>query len=368
MLRDEEQHLKLLPGQVYILPNGYKIRMEKHPAAPSYRLVGTVAEGTFCHKPCTVSGGGKSEISKSLIDAVLYGPVYVSSFEDDLSLVEAIFERDFRDAQKPHLRQAADQAPPSGDPGARRAAPILSPDRSLGSVIKLLTPNPDYTPEYNAVAREHPELRASARVRDQALLPHRLGRGLATALQRRHHQRGARSRAQVRREEARRQLPARGVLGDGAWRTYKLRQDFVSADKVQMEDDISASVVVPAGRLFGLPKSTTVTRASRSARTVSSGYSSGPTRGSPRVRQNRPSGTWRACGLFCSNFQPLSSEDAQDLVENVALHDAFTEPMRSHVSRNAGVGDAYSICSARPRLVGGKPTKNRATSRPARIS
>ena len=40
---------------------------------------------------------------------------------------------------------------------------------------------------------------------------------------------------------------------NGGWRTYKLRQDFISADKVQMEDDISASVVVPR-RLVNLPE------------------------------------------------------------------------------------------------------------------
>src|SRR5258706_5255066 len=64
------QHKKLLPGHVYFHPSGYRVRLDKHPAAPSWRLVGTVPEGTFCHKPCTVSGGGKSEISQSLVDAV----------------------------------------------------------------------------------------------------------------------------------------------------------------------------------------------------------------------------------------------------------------------------------------------------------
>ncbi|MCK4711181.1 MAG: hypothetical protein KAU21_21400, partial [Gammaproteobacteria bacterium] len=55
--------IKLKPGLIYVHPSGYKIAMEKHPKAPSWRIVGTDAEGTFCHKPSTVSGGGKSEIS-----------------------------------------------------------------------------------------------------------------------------------------------------------------------------------------------------------------------------------------------------------------------------------------------------------------
>ena len=71
--KGQEQSLTMMPGKVYMSPSGYKIRMEKHPESPVWRLVGTVSEGTFCHKPCTVSGGGKSEISKSLQDFMIYG-------------------------------------------------------------------------------------------------------------------------------------------------------------------------------------------------------------------------------------------------------------------------------------------------------
>src|SRR4051812_33678955 len=139
---DGAKSIKILPGHTYVRPSGYKVHMEKPSGNRAWRLIGTVAEGTFCHKPCTVSGGGKSEISKSLVDAVLYGPIYVRSFEDDLDLVETIFQRDFRDALLPELRAVAER-----DPSRR----ILSADRSLGSVIKLLTPNPsEFRSEYNA--------------------------------------------------------------------------------------------------------------------------------------------------------------------------------------------------------------------------
>ncbi len=64
-------------------------------------------------------------------------------------------------------------------------------------------------------------------------------------------------------------------------------------------------------------------------------------------------------GLFCSNFQPLDASDARDMVQDVAVHDAFTEPMRRHIETNAARNDDGSfICSAKPRLVGGKPSKN----------
>src|SRR5690606_36584308 len=119
---------------------GYKIEMQKHPGAPSWRLVGTAAEGTFCHKPCTVSGGGKSEISKSIEDAVSFASLYVDDLQTDLDQVQAIFDKDYRDRFRPGFEDE-DRAP---------ERPVLSSERSLGSVIKLLSPSPTHTEEYRA--------------------------------------------------------------------------------------------------------------------------------------------------------------------------------------------------------------------------
>jgi hypothetical protein len=54
-----------------------------------------------------------------------------------MALVQAILSRNYDDAR--------------AEGGRGPARPLLSPGRSLGSVVKLLTPNPDeFTPEYNA--------------------------------------------------------------------------------------------------------------------------------------------------------------------------------------------------------------------------
>ena len=347
----EAQHLKLLPGQIYIHPSGYKVRMAKYGAAPSWRLIGTVPEGAFCHKPCTVSGGGKSEISKSLVDAVLPGSFYVRSFEEDMALVEEIFGRDFDDARLPDLR---------GGNGGGPSRPILSPERSLGSVIKLLTPNPaEFTPKYNAWLESIPNhVRALVFVIKRFYWPewgddwrqhfsvdiingapgHELkyeGRKLVANYLR------------IGRQE------------DGAWRTYKLRQDFVAADKVQMEDDITASVVVPARRLVGLPSEYDGHPSLKLAQNCEFRLFQRPDDAIHPGLDRQTEEDMAAPGLFCSNYQPLAREDAQRIVEDVAVQDAFTLPMREHVARNAArADDGYSICSAEPRLVGGKPTKN----------
>ena len=345
------QHLKLLPGRIYIHPSGYKVRMAKHGAAPSWRLIGTVPEGAFCHKPCTVSGGGKSEISKSLVDAVLPGSFYVRGFEEDMALVQAIFDRDYDEARLPELRGGGDREP---------SRPILSPERSLGSVIKLLTPNPgEFTPAYNGWLESIPNhVRALVFVIKRFYQPewgddwrshfsvdiingapgHELkyeGRRLVANYLR------------IGREE------------NGAWRTYKLRQDFVAADKVQMEDDITASVVVPARRLMGLPGEYDGHPSLKLAQNCEFRLFQRPDDAIHPGLDRQTERDMAGAGLFCSNFQPLTRDDARRTAEDVAVHDAFTQPMREHVARNAErTGGGYSICSAEPRLVDGKRTKN----------
>ena len=51
-------------------------------------------DGILCHKPCTVSGGGKSEISKSIANALLQGPVFVREYHRDMDQVEEILKRE----------------------------------------------------------------------------------------------------------------------------------------------------------------------------------------------------------------------------------------------------------------------------------
>ena len=91
-----ERSIKLQPDKTYVRPSGYKVRMEKPPGANrAWRLVGTRRKALLCHKPCTVSGGGKSEISKPITDAILTGPVFVADFKKDFDQVAELIHRDY---------------------------------------------------------------------------------------------------------------------------------------------------------------------------------------------------------------------------------------------------------------------------------
>ena len=47
----------------------------------------------------------------------------------------------------------------------------------------------------------------------------------------------------------------------------------------------------------------------------------------------------------------------QRLTEELYFYDLFTTPMQKHMM-DATKGDGFAICSAKPRMVEGKPTKN----------
>ena len=123
----QRRQIPLRAEEVYVLPSGYRLRLEKQLTGTSWRLVGTRPDGTLCHKPSTVSGGGKSEISKSISDLLLKGSVVVKDYSIDMDAVAAILEKNYSGI----LRE--------GRSGNRASRPILSLERSLGSVIKLLT-------------------------------------------------------------------------------------------------------------------------------------------------------------------------------------------------------------------------------------
>jgi phosphoenolpyruvate carboxykinase (diphosphate) len=344
----KKQQLPLRAGITYVHPSGYKVHLEKHPGAPSWRLVGTTAEGTFCHKPCTVSGGGKSEISKPITDAVIYGPIFVKDFDKDMNEVEALCKRDYSDRMLPHLRH---------DYSKRPTRPLLSQKRSLGSVIKMLTPSPgEFTDEYNSwLETIPPHIRALTFIVKRFYRPEwgtdwRSCFSVDIINGRPGHELKFGDRKPVG------SYLRVGLMPNGSWRTFKLRQDFIAAQKVQMEDDISASIVVPSKLLpaLGDHQSASVKLVKNCEYRLFQRPDDAIHRGYDKVTEE----DMARDGLFCSNFEPLDKTKIKALVDDVVGLDQFTQPMRSRVEQAVSSDASWLVSSAHPRMVGGKPTKN----------
>ena len=201
------------------------------------RLRASRADPTLCHKPCTVSGGGKSEISKSIGSIVLRGPIFVSDFDGEIEQAAEILKKDFSTIYREVRSEYR----------ARR--PILSPERSLGSVIKLMTASPEYTEEHNQWLATIPQA-----VRQLLVTVKRYYRPDWGENWREHF--GVDringflgNELKFENQKLVGNYLRMGYDPNGSWRIYKLRPDFNPADKVQMEDDITASVVLPSKTL-----------------------------------------------------------------------------------------------------------------------
>ncbi|HEY4416866.1 MAG TPA: hypothetical protein VGO57_14340 [Verrucomicrobiae bacterium] len=337
--------IKLSPDKTYIRPSGYKVRMEKPGANRSWRLVGIAAEGLVCHKPCTVSGGGKSEISKPISDAILTGPVFVANLKKDFDKVEQLINRDYSNRHRDAHRKD------------KRA--VLSPDRSLGSVIKLLTTDPqDFTPAYNRWVNSIPQY-----IKELVFVVKRYYKPEWGDDWRSHFSVdiiNGKSGNELKCD-TRVLVTTRLRIGfddDGAWRTFGLRKDFHPGAKVQLEDDITASVLVPADRvenLSGMDKGATLKFIQNCEQRLFQRPDDAIHRGYDKLTES----DFARNDNFFSNYEPLKSTTAHDLVEDAMHFSEFTEPMRNLIREVAAVNKPdYFVSTAHPRIVDGKPTKN----------
>ncbi|GIW98093.1 MAG: hypothetical protein KatS3mg111_1426 [Pirellulaceae bacterium] len=347
-LEGEAKSIPLRPGNEYMAPSGYRIRMEKHPTAPSWRLIGISGEGIVCHKPCTVSGGGKSEISKSLRDYMLSGPIFVSDIDKDFDRLDEIFAKDYS------TRWRAD-SPARPDYSRRPSRKVLDPSRTLGSVIKLLTPSRDYTEEYNAWLRSIPGyLYAMAFIIKRFCKPEWEGKW-------REHfsvdivngEPGHELKYQNRKLVG--MYLRVGLDEEKRWKTFKLRQDFAAAEKIQLEDDITASVVVP-GRYLGAGFDGD--RAYKFVANCEYRLFQRPDDAIHRGLDEQTEADMARRNNFFCNYHPLGREELQAEIDDVLQFSQYTEPMQQMLRAAHAAGATYVVSSAYPRRVDGKPTKN----------
>ncbi|CCH74347.1 conserved hypothetical protein [Nostocoides australiense Ben110] len=327
----------------YLDTSGFRVVMKQVRREPvQWTIIGTAATSTVCHKPSTVSGGGKSEISKSIADAITIGQAFVADFDADMDAVEQIVSRDYSERY----------ANPEWNGKDHRS--VLGPERSTGSVIKLFTPKAEFSDEHNAFIRAIPP-----HVLELVYVIKRAYRSEWGADWRSHC-----SVSQVNgRTGNRLRIDGQAVLvdmlrvgfeSDGSYRLFSLRPDFAPSVKVQTEDDITASVVAPTSG----PGEPSVKYVENCERLLFQRPDDAITPGYDSTAE----ADIASPGTFLSNFQPLDVAAATELADDAIAVSQFTEPMRELITDFAAgtlPGDAtYMVCSARPRIVDGKPSKN----------
>ncbi len=347
MYNGKEQKLKLSPEKIYVHPTGHKFQLVKHPEQQLWRIIDTAPEGIFCHKPSTVSGGGKSEISKSMQNAIKYGTFYIPNLEEAAEKADLIINYDYSHRWKNIY------------PDATPSRPFLSAHRTLGSAVKLLTPSENYNDEYNQFLASIP-----AHVRALALYIKRMYRSSQDEGSWREHLNveivdGRDGNAlRYKHSKIAASYVRIGFSPEGKWYLHKLRSDFIPSEKIQMEDDITASITIPAHRLNNLnpeytnPSVKLVTNCEyflfqRPDEAVIRGYDKDAER--DIVQDN----------TFLTNYEPLTKQDAINLCEDVINFDKYTEPVQKLITRVAeSTKDEYFVTPSHTRVVNGEPTNN----------
>ena len=329
----------------YLSPNGYRVHMTQQAAdRTQWSLIGTVPRSTSCHKPATVSGGGKSEISKAITDAFIFGNAYVADFDADMDAVAAIFDRDYS-----HRFAHPDW-------NGHDLRPILSDERSIGSVIKLLTPSvSEFSAEYNEWLESIPQ-----HIKELVFVVKRFYRPEWGSDWRSHFTVGIingreGNALRLDGDKITVNMLRVGFDSDGSWRLFGLRHDFSPAVKVQTEDDITASTVVP-GPLLGLDASRSYKLVENCENLLFQRPDDAIHRGYDKQAERDIAGP----GTFLSNFEPLTRADAIAMRDDAVGFSQFSAPMADLIAgvADSDTGPAYFVSSANPRLVDGKPSKN----------
>lgn len=340
-----QRTLKFLPHHTYVLPSGYKISMFKPAKGSRWRLVGETAEGTLCHKPCTVSGGGKSEISKPISDAMINGPVFVADMKRDFDFVDEIVNRNYSDRWR---------TPPQDS----RGRALLSIDRTLGSVIKLLTPSELYTDAYNKWLNTIPQY-----IKDLVFVVKRYykpswGNDWRNRFSVDVINGMPGNELRYRKNKINTRYVRVGYQEDGSWRIFGVRKDYIPAEKISTEDDITASVTVPRRVIEKIDPDFSY-QSAKFVVNCENKFFQRPDDAIIRGYDLKTEADMSRSGNFFCNYEPLDRAQALDVMQDAIRFGQYSEPVQRMFRMHLEQGrPTYIVSPAHPRIVDGKPTKN----------
>ncbi|MEO7599790.1 MAG: hypothetical protein ABIV50_12705, partial [Opitutus sp.] len=225
-------------------------------------------------------------------------------------------------------------------------------------VVKLLSRSPDYTEEYNQWLSSIPRY-----VRDLVMIVKRAYKPEWGQEWRSHYSVdtiNARPGNELKYNQDRllTHYLRVGYTKDGGWRTFTLRKDFFPAEKIQVEDDITASTVAPRALVQGPPAAATQPSL-KFVHNCETRLFQRPDDAIIRGYDKRTERDFSRPGNFFSNYESLDRTAAAAIVDDTLAFEAFTPPIRQIFRDflNEPRPD-FLVSPAHPRIVDGKPSKN----------
>lgn len=345
---NKEQKIILSPHKTYVHPTGNKFRLERHGAISMWRIITTVPEGVYCHKPSTVSGGGKSEISKSMKNAITYSAFNIVDIKEDFKKADEIIEYNYS-------TRWADY-----DSSLPNSRSFLSPERALGSAVKLLIPSEKNNEEFNEFLRGIP-----VHIRSLVLFVKRLYRQYHGSL----NWKDLMSVEIINGENGTGlQYNNNPVIGSyvrigfnpkGTWMLNKLRSDFAPSQKIQLEDDISVSITLPRNKFKNLNPE----YENESFKVVDNCEAhlfQRPDEAIVRGYDKEAELDLVSDNTFLTNYELLKKKDAIEIFEDSINFDKYTQPVKDLIVSiiNSPNEEEFFALPSHTRIVDGEPTKN----------
>lgn len=345
---NKEQKLILSPRKTYVHPTGNKFRLEKHKSIDLWRIVDTFAEGIFCHKPCTVSGGGKSEISKSMQNAITYSNFNIQDIDKDFKKADEIIEFNYSTRWKVK------------DPNRRKSRHFLSEDRTLSSAVKLLTPSEENSDEFNAFLENIP-----VHIRSLVLFVKRLYRQAHGVLNWKDYMSVEIINGEKGTGLRHNNTPVVGSyvrIGfneKGNWMLNKLRSDFSPSEKIQTEDDITASITLPRTQFKNLNPEFD-NKSVKVLVNCEAHLFQRPDEAVVRGYDKNAELDLVTDGRFLTNYELMKKEDAIALYEDTINFDKYTQPVQDFIKSivDSDKEEAFFVVPSHTRIVSDGPTKN----------
>ena len=236
---------------------------------------------------------------------------------------------------------------------------FLSPERTLGSAVKLLTPSDQYSDEYNRFLKDIPD-----HVRTLVLYIKRLYRtDEKTSTWKDKFTvefiNGRKGHVLLYNNSPVLSSNVRiGFNPEGNWYLHKLRSDFIPAQKVQMEDDITASITIPAHRLKNLNPE----YKNKSVKLVTnceSYFFQRPDEAVIRGYDKEAEYDIVQGNTFITNYEPLTRENALELYNDAISFEEYTQPVKDLIKKVVESNDnLYFVTPSHTRIVNGEPTAN----------
>ena len=158
-----EAAIPLRPGKTYMTPSGYKVQLEKHPAT------GTLAADRHRRRGAVLPQALHGLRRRQERD--LQEPAATTSSTARSSWPTWTRTSTWSSRSSTTITPTAGSRARGPDYSLRTSRPLLSPLRSLGSVIKLLTPSDDYTDGVQRLAGVVPRSHLPAGLPHQAVRP-----------------------------------------------------------------------------------------------------------------------------------------------------------------------------------------------------